>query len=216
MKEENGQVHEPIESVIVNVADDLSGSVIQMLSDKKGLMQNMFSDNGITTLEFHVPTRGMLGMRSQFILLTKGEGIMYSSLDHYAPHVGAIPKRMNGSMISMADGEAMRFSIRKLQDRGRIFVEPATQLYEGMIVGESAKPGDLTINLTKNKHLTNVRTGKADDNMLLTPIVPLSLEDALGYIGQDEYVEVTPTSIRLRKIHLQESIRKQAAKKKGN
>lgn len=138
---------------------------------------------------------------------------MYSSFDHYAPYMGEISKRVNGSMISMAKGEAMKFSIWKLQDRGRIFVPPQTQLYEGMIVGESAKPGDLTVNLTKNKHLTNVRTGKADDNMLLTPIVPLTLEDALSYIGPDEYVEVTPESIRIRKIHLSESDRKLAAKK---
>jgi GTP-binding protein len=133
---------------------------------------------------------------------------MYSSFDHYAPYMGEIPKRVNGSMISMANGGAMKFSIWKLQERGRIFVEPQTALYEGMIVGESAKPGDLTINLTKNKHLTNVRTGKADDNMLITPIVPLSLEDALAYIGPDEYVEVTPESIRIRKIHLREGDRK--------
>lgn len=213
MYKENGQTLEPVEEVIVNVDEALSGSVIQMLSDRKGMMQNMFTENGITTLEFHVPTRGMLGVRSQFILLTKGEGIMYSSFSHFAPSVGEIPKRVNGSMISMASGEAMRYSIWKLQDRGRIFVEPATKVYEGMIVGESAKPGDMTINLTKNKAQNNVRTGKADENMLLTPIHPPSLEEALGYIGQDEYVEITPLSIRLRKMHLNEWERKIAEKK---
>ncbi len=212
MHEENGQTVEPVEEVIVNVEDDLSGSVIQMLSDRKGMMQNMFSENGITTLEFHVPTRGMLGVRAEFILLTKGEGIMYSSFSHFAPDVGEIPKRVNGSMISMATGEAMKYSIWKLQERGRIFVHPASKVYEGMIVGESAKPGDMTINLTKNKAQNNVRTGRADENMLLTPIHPPSLEEALGYIGQDEYVEITPLSIRLRKIHLNETDRKQANK----
>ena len=213
MRQENGQTLEPIEEVIVNVDDSLSGTIIQLLSDRKGMMQNMFSTNGLTTIEFHVPTRGMLGLRAQFILLTKGEGIMYSSFSHYAPHVGDIPKRVNGSMISMASGEAMRYSIWKLQDRGRIFVEPATKVYEGMIVGESAKPGDMTINLTKNKAQNNVRTGRADENMLLTPITPPSLEDALGYIGQDEYVEITPLSVRLRKIYLTEGDRKLAEKK---
>lgn len=212
IKEENGQKMEPIEYVVINVDESLSGSVIQMLSDRKGMMQNMLTENGVTTLEFHVPTRWLLGVRAQFILMTRGEGIMYSSFDHYAPYVGDIPKRVNGSMISMADGETMRYSIRKLQDRGRIFVPPATKVYEGMIVGESAKPGDLTINLTKNKAQNNVRTGKADENMLLTPIIELTLEDALGYIWNDEYVEITPQSIRLRKIHLRESDRKTANK----
>lgn len=208
MKEIDGKKQEPVEQVVINVEDALSGTIINMLNERKGMMQNMISEGWVTTLEFYVPTRWLLGIRAQFILLTKGEGIMYSSFDHYAPYMGEIPKRVNGSMISMANGGAMKFSIWKLQERGRIFVEPQTALYEGMIVGESAKPGDLTINLTKNKHLTNVRTGKADDNMLITPIVPLSLEDALAYIGPDEYVEVTPESIRIRKIHLREGDRK--------
>ncbi len=212
MQEHDGVKVEPVEEVFVTVDDEFSGSVIQMLSDKKWLMQNMFSENGLTTLQFHVPTRWMLGMRSQFILLTKWEGILYSSFSHYAPYMGDIPKRNNGSMISMADGEAMKFSIWKLQERGRLFVPPQTKLYEWMIVWEAAKPWDLTINLTKNKHLSNVRTGKADENMLITPIVPLSLEEALGYIGPDEYVEITPSSIRMRKIHLKEWERKIAAK----
>ncbi len=204
---------EPIENVVINVADELSGSIIQMLNERKWMMQNMISENGVTTLEFHVPTRWLLWIRAQFILMTKGEWIMYSSFDHYAPYLGEIAKRVNGSMISMANGGAMKFSIWKLQDRGRIFVPPQTELYEWMIVWESAKPGDLTINLTKNKHLSNVRTGKADDNMLLTPITELTLEDALSYIWPDEYVEVTPQSIRLRKIHLRESDRKISNKK---
>ena len=208
MKEVDGKKMEPVEEVVINVADEHSGSIIQMLSDRKGMMQNMVSDGTTTTLEFHVPTRGLLWARAQFILLTKGEGIMYSSFDHYAPYMWVIEKRKNGSMISMANGEAMKFSIWKLQERGRIFVEPQTKLYEGMIIWESAKPGDLTINLTKNKKLSNVRTGKADENMLITPIVPLTLEDALSYIWDDEYVEITPESIRLRKIHLKEGDRK--------
>ncbi len=208
MKEEWGKKMEPIEEVVISVADEHSGSVIQMLSDRKGMMQNMNSDGTTTTLEFHVPTRWLLWARAHFILLTKGEWIMYSSFKHYAPYLWVIEKRKNGSLISMANGPAMTFSIWKLQDRGRIFVEPATQLYEGMIIGESAKPGDLTINLTKNKKLSNVRTWKADENMLLTPIVPLTLEDALSYIWPDEYVEITPKTIRVRKIHLKEGERK--------
>lgn len=212
MQKQDWKTMEPIEEVYITIDDEHAGSIIQMLSDKKWLMQNMFSEHWTTTLQFHVPTRWMLGIRSQFILLTKGEWTMYSSFSHYAPHLGEIPKRSNGSMISMTAGEAMRFSIWKLQDRWTLFVLPQTKLYEWMIVWESAKPGDLMINLTKNKHLSNVRTGKADKNMIITPIVPLTLEVALWYIWPDEYVEITPESIRIRKIHLTESARKQAGK----
>lgn len=175
-------------------------------------MKNLYSEHGLTTIEFDVPTRGLLGVRSTFILMTKGEGILSSSFSHYEPFKGDIKKRTNGSMISGFDGGAMRYSIWKLQERGQIFVEPQTQLYEGMIVGEHAKPGDLVINLTKNKHQSNVRSSSNDENMLLAPIKVLSLEEALAYIAPDEYVEVTPKNIRLRKIHLKESDRERAAK----
>lgn len=212
-KHEEKTLLEPIEHVVVVVIDELAGTVIQMLSDRKGMMKQMFSQHGNTNLEFDVPTRGLLGFRASFILMTKGEGIFYSSFSHWAPWVGEIKKRVNGSMISGFNGEAMRYSIWKLQERGVIFVQPQAKLYEGMIVGEHAKPGDLVINLTKNKHQSNVRSAKHDENMLLQPIKTLTLEDALSYIGSDEYVEVTPKSIRLRKIRLTESERSQAGKK---
>lgn len=206
----DGVRQEPIEHVSVTVADDLSGTIIELLAQRKWVMQNMMSEHGLTTLEFEVPTRGLLGFRADFILLTKGEGLLSSSFKHYAPYVWEIFKRVNGSMISGFNGKAMRFSIWKLQERGVIFSQPASELYEGMIVGESAKPGDLVVNLTKNKNQSNMRTGKNDENMLLKPIKTLSLEDALSYIGPDEYVEVTPENIRLRKIFLKESDRKRA------
>ena len=152
-------------------------------------------------------------MRANFVLLTKGEGIMYSSFSHYDSYKGDIPKRVNGSMISMDNGDAMRYSIWKLQERGTIFVEPGDKLYEGMIVGESAKPGDMEINLTKNKQLTNMRSQGHDEAMRLEPINPLTLEEALSYIGDDEYVEVTPHHIRLRKIYLTRSARASGGKK---
>lgn len=170
MKKENGRLMEPIEHVVIHVADDLSGTIIQMLSDRKGMMKNMQAHNGLTSLEFDVPTRGLLGLRASFILLTKGEGIMYSSFSHYDDHKGDIPKRNNGSMISMENGTAMKYSIWKLQERGTIFVDPGDQIYEGQIVGESAKPGDLDINLTKNKQQTNVRNSGNDEAMRLEPI----------------------------------------------
>ncbi len=207
MKKEDGHTMEPIETVVVNVADELSGTIITMLSDRKGMMTDMVSHNGQTTLTFECPTRWLLGLRAQFILMTKGEGILYSSFSHYDRHKGDIPKRINGSMTSMDKWPAMRYSIWKLQERGTIFVEPGDELYEGMVVGESAKPGDMAINLTKNKQMTNVRSSGHDDAMRLEPIHKMSLEDALAYIGTDEYVEVTPKNIRIRKIYLNDAQR---------
>jgi GTP-binding protein len=215
MKREDGHLMEPIETVVVNVADELSGTIITMLSDRKGMMTDMVSHNGQTTLTFECPTRGLLGLRAQFILMTKGEGILYSSFSHYDRHKGDIPKRINGSMTSMDKWPAMRYSIWKLQERGTIFVEPGDELYEGMVVGESAKPGDMAINLTKNKQMTNIRSSGHDDAMRLEPIHKMSLEDALAYIGTDEYVEVTPKNIRIRKIYLNDAQRAAAQRAKG-
>lgn len=212
-KEVDGKKQEPVERVAITVDDEHSGTIIQMMSDRKGIMQNMMSENGLTNLEFDVPTRGLLGFRADFILTTKGEGLMSSSFSHFDNYFGEIPKRMNGSIVSGFNGKTMRFSIWKLQERGEIFVQPAQDLYEGMVVWESAKPGDLVVNLTKNKNQSNMRTGKNDENMTLKPIRTLSLEDALSYIGTDEYVEITPENIRLRKIYLTESERKVKGKK---
>ena len=211
-KEEGGKKMEPIEHMVVNVDEALSGTIIEVISKRKWQMINMQTHNGLTTLEFDVPTRWLLWFRSEFILLTRWEGIMYSSFSHYTGYLGDIPKRNVGSMISQENGKSMRFSIWKLQERGKIFVEPATEMYEGMIVGESAKPGDMVINLTKNKQQSNMRTSGNDENMLLKPIKALTLEDALAYIGPNEYVEITPKNIRLRKINLKESDRKREAK----
>ena len=212
MKREDGHLMEPIEQVVITVADELSGTIITMLSDRKGLMTDMVSHNGQTTLTFECPTRWLLGLRAEFILMTKWEGIMYSSFSHYDRHKGEIKKRINGSMTSMDKGVAMRYSIWKLQERGTIFVEPGDELYEGMVVGESAKPGDMEVNLTKNKQLTNMRSQGHDEAMRLEPIHKMTLEDALAYIGTDEYVEVTPKTIRIRKIYLTEGARAQARK----
>jgi len=212
LKEENGKKMEPIENMIINVDESLSWTIIETISKKRGQMVDMYTHNGLTTLKFEVPTRWLLWFRSNFILLTKGEGIMYSSFSHYTPYLGEIPKRNVGSMISQVAGKSMRFSIWKLQERGKIFVNPATEMYEGMIVWESAKPGDMVVNLTKNKQQSNMRTSGNDENMLLKPIKTLTLEDALAYIGPDEYVEITPKSIRLRKRFLKESDRKRSGK----
>ena len=201
-----------MENLVVSVEDWLSGTVIDMLAPRKGLMQNMSSENGLTTMEFIIPTRDLLGFRGEFILATKGEWIMYSAFSHYEPFKGEIVKRQVWSMISSATGQAMMYGIFKLQERGPIFVDPAQPIYEGMIVGEHLKGGDMTVNLTINKQMNNVRNSGNDEAMRIDPIVHLSLEQAMGYIAHDELVEITPKAIRIRKKYLTESARTIARK----
>ncbi len=168
--------------------------------------------NGITNMEFEVPTRGLLGFRSRFVIETKGEGIIYSSFSHYDDFRGPIEKRDVGSMISGNPGIAMAYSLWKLEERGPILIDPTTELYEGMIIGEHLKGGDLVVNATKNKQLTNMRASGTDEAIRLTPIRQMTLEDCLDYIGEDELVEVTPKSLRLRKKWLTEGERKKGGK----
>lgn len=211
-KEENGKKMEPIEQLVVNVEDHLSGSIIENISNRKGMMQAMKSENGLTSIEFELPTRWLLGFRGEFILLTKGEWIMYSSFSHYDNYKWDIPKRQVWSMISANTGQTMMYSIFKLQDRGPIFVDPAQPIYEWMIVWEHLKGGDLSVNLTVNKQLTNVRNSGNDEAMRISPIVHLTLEDALSYVGPDELIEITPKSVRLRKKYLTDQARNLAKK----
>ena len=207
----DGKMHEPVESVVLNVPEDISGKVIEMMSQRKGEMKNMVTENEITVLEFDIPARGLLGIRSNFIILTKGEGTMYSSFSHMAPHFGPIDKRSVGSLISGETGETTAYSLWNLQERGAIFVHPSTKIYEGMIIGEHNQGTDLTVNPIKGKKLTNVRSSGADDAINLTPPIKVTLEKALEYIKEDEYVEVTPENIRLRKKFLTEVERKRGA-----
>lgn len=206
--ERDGVKQEPIELAVVHVADDISGGIIQALSERKGLMKKMESKDGNTLLEFEVPTRGLLGFRSQFLVMTRGEGTLAHSFDHFAPYKGVIPKRTVGSMISSETGTTMAYSLWKLQERGALFINPATPVYEGMVIGEHNQGTDLNVNPLKNKQLTNVRASGSDEALNLTPIVPMTLEKAIEYVGPDEYVEVTPTQIRLRKKFLKEHERK--------
>lgn len=211
-KEENGQKMEPMETLVVSVEDDLSWTIIDMLAPRKGLMQNMNSENGLTTMEFLIPTRWLLGFRWEFILVTKWEGIMYSAFSHYEPYKWEIQKRQVGSMISSATGTAMMYWIFKLQERWPIFVDPAQPIYEGMIVWEHLKWWDMTVNLTINKQMNNVRNSWNDEAMRIDPIVHFSLEQAMGYIWLDELVEITPKAIRMRKKYLTEASRTIARK----
>jgi len=210
MQEIDGKKQEPIEYAVINVPDDMSGAIIEALGKRKGIMQNMKSENGNTMMEFEIPTRGLLGFRSIFLLLTRGEGTLYHSFDHYAPHVGEIEKRTVGSIISAETGSTMAYSLWKLQERGPLFIGAATEVYEGMIIGEHNQGTDLAVNPNKNKKLTNVRSSGADEALNLTPITPMSLENAIEYIKEDEYAEITPSQVRLRKKHLKETDRKRA------
>lgn len=212
MHEENGVKMEPIENVSVSVPAWNEGSVIAELGKRKGLMSNMVENNGIVSLEFRVPTRGLLGFKSEFTTLTKGEWLLSSSFDKFEPYKGPIEKRAVWSMISMENGKTMAYSLFNLQDRGKLFVEPATEIYEWMIIWESSKGQDLAVNATKNKKLTNVRASGTDEALKLVPPKLMTLEEAIDYISADEYVEVTPLSIRLRKKYLTETERKRFGK----
>jgi GTP-binding protein len=207
-QEIDGVVNEPIEQVVINIPEENSGKIIELMSNRKGEMTNMITENGTTMLEFNIPARGLLGIRSNFIIITKGEGTLFNSFSHLAPHMGPIEKRSVGSLISGETGITTAFSLWKLQDRGPIFVDPATEVYEGMIIGEHNQGTDLTVNPIKGKQLTNVRSSGADDAINLVPPVKISLEKSLEYIKEDEYVEVTPINIRLRKKFLKEIDRK--------
>ncbi|MBT6143256.1 translational GTPase TypA [bacterium] len=212
MQEIDGKKQEPVENVVINVPDEMSGSIIEALSKRKGIMQNMISENGQTTLEFIAPTRGLLGFRSLFILLTRGEGTFYHSFSHFEAYMGTIEKRQVGSMISQESGTAVGFALYNLQPRGPIFIDPGTEVYEGMIIGEHNQGTDLTVNPLKGKKLTNVRASGSDDAIALIPPIDITLEKAIEYIQADEYAEITPTQIRLRKRYLKEHERKRNSK----
>ncbi len=212
MREVDGKKHEPIEIAVINVPDESAGTVIEAMGKRKGKMINMKSENGNTLLEFEVPTRGLLGFRSLFLVLTRGEGTLYHAFDRFAPHMGPIDKRSVGSMISAETGSTMAYSLWKLQERGPLFVNPATEVYEGMIIGEHNQGTDLAVNPNKNKKLTNVRASGSDEALTLTPITEMTLEKAIEYIKEDEYAEITPTQIRLRKKFLKENERKRSGK----
>ena len=210
MQEIEGKKHEPLENAIINVPDEMAGIVIQALGKRKGLLKQMKSQAGHTLLEFEVPTRGLLGFRSQFLIMTRGEGTLYHAFDRFVPYLGTITKRSVGSLISGQNGSTMGYSLWKLQERGPLFIGPSTEVYEGMVIGEHNQGNDLVVNPIKNKQLTNIRSSGADEALSLTPIVPMTLEKAIEYIGTDEYAEITPTRVRLRKKYLTEVERRRA------
>ena len=212
IKEIDGVKCEPVEEMTVDCPDECTGTVIEMVTKRKGMLTNMESDGERTRLEFDVPSRGIIGLRSNMLTATAGEAIMTHRLKDFEPWMGEIEMRTNGSLIASETGTAYAYSIDKLQDRGRFFIAPMDEVYCGQVVGESTRQGDITINVTKAKQLTNMRASGADDKAVIVPPKVFSLEEALEYIKADEYVEVTPKSMRLRKILLSEVDRKRAAK----
>jgi GTP-binding protein len=208
LREIDGKKHEPVEHLVVDVPQEFSSAVIGALSSRRGQLANMEPQGDRTRLEFKIPSRALFGFRTQFLSMTQGTGIMSHVFDGYAPWAGDLKTRQNGSLVAMEAGSAFAYSIWKLQERGSFFIVPATEVYVGMVVGEHSRENDLNVNVCKNKKLTNVRSAGADDALNLTPIAKMTLEDALEYIREDELVEITPTSIRLRKKVLEPGMRK--------
>ena len=210
IKEINGVKCEPVEQLTVNTPEDCSGKIIEFVTVHKGEMTKMELVNDRVQLEFTIPSRGIMGMRTYVMNVSAGEAIMAHRFLEYQPYKGEMPHRVNGSLIAMEAGTASAYALDKLQDRGRFFIDPQEEVYAGQVVGENAKEGDIVINVTKAKNLTNMRTKSSDDKAVLAPPVRFSLEEALEYIKEDEYVEVTPHAMRIRKIILDELERKRA------
>ncbi|MDR1808895.1 MAG: translational GTPase TypA [Prevotella sp.] len=213
IKEINGEKCEPVESLTINLPEEYASKIIDIVTRRRGELVMMETKNQRTFLEFIIPSRGIIGLNNAALTLSAGEAVIAHRFLSFQPWKGDIEKRLNGSIIASESGNAFAYALDKLQDRGRFFVEPQTDIYMGQIVGEHTKEGDLTVNLTKSKKLTNVRASGTDEKAKLSPAVIFSLEEALEYIKEDEYVEVTPNAIRLRKIYLDENDRKRLAKK---
>ncbi len=211
-REIDGRKNEPIEDLTIDLPENVSGKAIEAVTQRKGEMTQMVPKGDRMHLEFEIPSRGIIGLRSYLMTATAGEAVMSHRFKDYQPFKGEIPGRQNGSLISLETGKAIPYSINNLQDRGRFFVAPNSEIYEGQVIGENNRPGDLTINITKAKKMSNMRSSGADDKMRIAPHTEFSLEEALEYIQGDEYVEVTPNSIRLRKIFLMETERKRGVK----
>jgi len=214
MKEIDGEICEPWEMLTVDVETEHQGGVMEKLGERKGELQDMVPDQqGRVRLDYMIPTRGLIGFRSEFLTATSGTGLLYHSFDHYGPKVkGVLAGRNRGVLVSMVPGKALAYSLFNLQDRGRLFIGHAAEVYEGMLVGINSRDNDLVVNPIKGKQLTNIRAAGTDENLILSPPIPVTLEYALEFIEEDELVEVTPKSIRMRKKHLTEIDRKRASR----
>ena len=214
-KKEGGQTLEPIELAVVETPGEYSGKIIELFGDAGGMMRNMETGENLTHLEFAIPTRGIMGLKNRILNATHGEGIFYHNFLEYGPFAGEIGGRSNGAMISMSTEKAVAYALGTLQERGAMFVEPGTEVYEGMLVGERSKPGDMVVNVAKTKNLGNQRSATADIAVQLTPPKTFSLEEALEYIDDDELVEITPKNVRMRKRILNDIERRKDKVRRG-
>lgn len=212
MKEIDGVKCEPIEDLTIDVPEEFSGTAIDAVTRRKGEMLSMEPKGGRMICKFIIPSRGLIGLRSYMLTQTQGEAVMAHRYKEYQPYKGEIPGRINGSLISMEQGQSIPYSLHNLQERGKFFIDPNVNIYEGQVIGENSRAGDLVVNVTKTKKLTNIRASGTDEKMRIAPAKSFSLEEALEYIQEDEYVELTPQNIRLRKIYLTENERKRHGK----
>jgi len=206
----NGIKHEPIEALTINVPENFSGKAIELLSRRRGELIKFETRNERSILKFNIPARGLIGLTNNILTATEGEAIMAHRFKAFEPWKGDLVDRVNGTLIAMETGEAIAFAINKLQDRGRFFVNPGEEVYAGQIIGESTREDDIVVNINKKKQLTNMRASGSDDKIFITPAIKFSLEEYMEYIKGDEYVEITPKSLRMRKILLSEVDRKRA------
>ena len=214
-KDENGNKMKPVEQAVVECPDEYSGKVVEVFGTSGGIMTSMDTSGIVTHLEFKIPTRGIMGLKNRIMNVTHGEGVFYHTFLEYGPYAGEIGNRQNGAMISMTTEKAVAYALGTLQERGQLFVEPGVECYEGMIVGERSKAGDMVVNIARTKNLGNQRSSTSDISVQLVPPRTFSLEEALEYIADDELVEITPKNIRLRKRLLNATDRKKAAVRAG-
>ena len=200
-KEEDGKKLEPIENLVVDVPEEFSGKVIEMVTQKKGMLKIMEPKGDVQHLEFEIPSRGLIGLRNNMLTATSGQAIMTHRFLAYEEHKGEIPSRIKGSIVSAQEGQALAFALDRLQDRGRFFIDPGDRVYKGQVIGENTRENDLDVNVIKGKKLTNMRAAGSDDSSRIAPKVEFSLEEAMEYIREDEYLEITPESLRMRKIN---------------
>jgi GTP-binding protein len=213
LHERNGVVEEPFESLVVEVPDAQTGPIMELVGQRRGTLLQMTSHNQYAYMIFSIPARGLIGLRTRMLNATQGTAVIHHRFEAYKPMEGDIPTRASGVLVSMAPGRAVAYGLDTLQQRAELHVAPGDAVYEGMIVGENSRGGDMNVNPTKEKKLSNMRAVGHDRNILLKPARRLSLEEALEFIEEDELVEVTPTTIRLRKIVLKELDRKRAARR---
>ena len=211
-KQVDGVWHEPYEILVIDVPTEDVGPVMELVCNRRGQVKQMSSaDGGLSHLEFSIPARGLIGLRTRLLNATRGQAVIHHRYDCYQAREGSVPRRNNGVLVSQENGKAVGYALWKLQERAEMLVAPGADVYEGMVVGENSRDNDMVVNPVRTKKLTNIRASGSDDNILLKPARELSLEAALEYIESDEYVEITPQVIRLRKILLQENARRRMA-----